>query len=100
MTQIDDKLIQQLAHLARLEFDEAGAEEMKKDMNRMLEFVKKLDELNTENVEPLIYMNDEFNVWREDEIKGQVSQKDALRNAPVHDTTYFKVPRVVDKNKS
>lgn len=100
MTHIDEKLIQQLAHLARLEFDEAGTEEMKKDMNRMLDFVKKLDELDTENVEPLIYMNEEYNVWREDEVKGQVNQKEALKNAPEHDTTYFKVPKVVDKNKA
>jgi aspartyl-tRNA(Asn)/glutamyl-tRNA(Gln) amidotransferase subunit C len=100
MSQIDEKLVREIAHLARLDFDDAGATEMVHDMNRMLSFVEKLSELNTENVEPLIYMNDEVNVWREDEVTGQVSQKDALRNAPAHDTTYFKVPRVVDKNKS
>jgi aspartyl-tRNA(Asn)/glutamyl-tRNA(Gln) amidotransferase subunit C len=64
--EVNDELINQLAHLARLEFDTESKEEIKKDLTRMLAFVEKLNEVDTDNVEPLIYMNDETNVLRED----------------------------------
>ena len=63
---IDDKTVDKIATLAKLQFDEAGREEMKKDMNNMLAFFEKLDEVDTDNVEPLIFMNDEVNVLRKD----------------------------------
>ncbi len=95
---IDIKTVDEVAHLARLEFDEAGKAEILNDMNRMLAFVDKLNELNTDDVEPLIYMTDEKNVMREDEPKQTVTQKEALKNAPKKDSDYFKVPKVIDNN--
>ncbi|MFY8184703.1 MAG: Asp-tRNA(Asn)/Glu-tRNA(Gln) amidotransferase subunit GatC, partial [Bacteroidia bacterium] len=56
---IDTKIVDEVAHLARLEFDEKAKEEIIGDMNRMLSFIDKLSELDTANVEPLIYMTDE-----------------------------------------
>ena len=93
---IDIKTVEEVAHLARLEFDEAGKAEILNDMNRMLAFVDKLNEMDTTNVEPLIYMTDERNVMREDEPKQTLTQKDALKNAPKKDSDYFKVPKVID----
>jgi aspartyl-tRNA(Asn)/glutamyl-tRNA(Gln) amidotransferase subunit C len=97
--QVDDKLIEKLAHLSRLEFENESKEEIKKDLTRILAFVDKLNELNTDNVEPLVYMTDEVNVLREDEVKQTITQDEALKNAPKHDSDYFRVPRVVEKNR-
>lgn len=94
---IDSTTVKQVAHLARLEFDAAGEQAMITDMNRMLGFVEQLNQLNTDNVEPLIYMTDEVNHLREDVIAEPLSQAAVLSNAPKKDSDYFKVPKVVEK---
>ena len=94
---INKNTVDKIAHLARLEFENEAKEEMVNDMNRMLSFVDKLNEVNTDNVEPLIYMTHEQNVSREDVVKDTVSHKDALLNAPKKDSDYFKAPKVVEK---
>lgn len=95
---IDIKTVDEVAHLARLEFNDEAKTEIVNDMNRMLAFVDKLNELDTKNVEPLIYMTDELNVLREDEPEQTITQKEALKNAPKKDSDYFKVPKVIDNN--
>jgi aspartyl-tRNA(Asn)/glutamyl-tRNA(Gln) amidotransferase subunit C len=94
---IDSTTVKHVAHLARLEFDAAGEQAMITDMNRMLGFVEQLNLLNTDNVEPLIYMTDEVNHLREDVIAEPLSQVAVLGNAPKKDSDYFKVPKVVEK---
>ena len=95
---IDIKTVNEVAHLARLEFNEDGKIEILNDMNRMLAFVDKLNELDTDGTEPLIYMTDEKNLLREDDPKETLTQKEALKNAPKKDSDYFKVPKVIDNN--
>jgi aspartyl-tRNA(Asn)/glutamyl-tRNA(Gln) amidotransferase subunit C len=95
---IDIKTVDEIAHLARLEFNNEEKDQILNDMNRMLAFVDKLNELNTEKVEPLIYMTEERSILRDDEIKVTVSQDEALKNAPKKDSDYFKVPKVIDQN--
>jgi aspartyl-tRNA(Asn)/glutamyl-tRNA(Gln) amidotransferase subunit C len=95
---IDIKTVDEIAHLARLEFNEEAKQGIITDMNRMLDFVEKLNEVNTDNIEPLIYMTQEQNVLREDEPKITLTQKEALKNAPQKDTDYFKAPKVIDNN--
>ena len=95
--EVNDAMIDKLAHLARLKFDEAEKQEIKTDLQRMIVFVEKLNELDLDGVEPLIHMSDEVNVLREDEIKGSVSRSEALKNAPSHDEQFFKVPKVIKK---
>jgi aspartyl-tRNA(Asn)/glutamyl-tRNA(Gln) amidotransferase subunit C len=90
-------MIDKLAHLARLKFDEAEKQEIKTDLQRMIVFVEKLNELDLDGVEPLLHMSDEVNVLREDEINGSVSRLEALKNAPSHDEQFFKVPKVIKK---
>ncbi|MGZ3866049.1 MAG: Asp-tRNA(Asn)/Glu-tRNA(Gln) amidotransferase subunit GatC [Bacteroidia bacterium] len=92
---VDIKTVDEIAHLARLEFDANAKNEIANDMNRMLAFVEKLNELDTKGVEPLIYMTDESNVLREDEVKQTITQKEALQNAPKKDSDYFKVSKVI-----
>jgi aspartyl-tRNA(Asn)/glutamyl-tRNA(Gln) amidotransferase subunit C len=95
--EIDDKTIERIAELAKLEFDAESKEEIREDMNKILDFVNKLNELDTDNVEPLVYMTKETNVLREDDAKDTVKQDEALKNAPKKDSDYFKVPKVLDK---
>jgi aspartyl-tRNA(Asn)/glutamyl-tRNA(Gln) amidotransferase subunit C len=95
---IDIKTVDEIAHLARLEFNDEAKQGIITDMNRMLDFVDKLNEVNTDNVEPLIYMTQEQNVLREDVPQITLTQKEALKNAPQKDTDYFKAPKVIDNN--
>ena len=94
--QIDKKTVDELAQLARLDFKDEAKEEIINDLNKILDFVDKLNELDTENMEPLIYMSEETNRWREDEVKQTVTQDEGLKNAPKHDSDYFKSPKVID----
>ena len=94
---VDNNTVDKIAELAKLQFDDTAKEEIKADLNKMLDFVDKLSELNTDNVDPLIYMLDEEQVMREDEVKGQVTQEEALKNAPDKDSDYIKVPKVIKK---
>ena len=95
--EIDNKTVNKIAILAKLEFDEEGTEEIKKDLNRMLSFVSKINEINTDNVAPLIHINKEINVLRDDIPVISVSQTEALKNAPQKDSDYFKIPKVLKK---
>ena len=94
---VSDELIDRLANLAKIEFDDIARSEIKNDMNKMLEFVDKLNEIDTEGVDPLIFMSDEINILREDISKKTITQKEALKNAPQHDSDYIMVPKVVSK---
>ena len=94
---IDIKTVDEIAHLARLEFSDDAKPEMLKDMNRMLAFVDKLNELDTEHVEPLIYLTTEKGEMRDDVVHVTVTQAEALKNAPRKDSDYFKVPKVIDQ---
>jgi aspartyl-tRNA(Asn)/glutamyl-tRNA(Gln) amidotransferase subunit C len=94
---VDSKTVQDVAHLARLEFNNETEQQAINDMSRMIGFVEKLNELNTDNIEPLIYMTDEVNRLREDVTTEPLPQKTVLKNAPKHDSDYFKVPKVVEK---
>lgn len=94
---IDSKTVDKLAELAKLEFDEEGKKEIAKDLNRIVEFIEKLSELDTSEVAPLIYLSEDTNVMRNDVVKPEITQQEALKNAPVKDSDYIKVPKVIDK---
>lgn len=93
---LDKKLLHKIAHLARLEFDENTAEAMIGDMTKILDWVEKLNELDTEGVEPLTTMSHEVNVMRDDIVKPHLSHERALKNAPKKDADYFRVPKVLE----
>ena len=95
--EVNDAMVEKLAHLSRLQFNEIEKAEIKSDLQRMIAFVEKLDELDLDGVEPLLHMSDEVNVLRDDEVKGSVSREEALKNAPLHDEQFFKVPKVIKK---
>lgn len=93
---IDKETLQKIAHLARLDFEEKGAEEMVESLTEILDWVEKLNELDTENVEPLTNMSVEQNVLREDEVKEPLPHDRGLKNAPKKDSDYFRVPKVLE----
>ena len=93
---VNNKLVEHLAHLSRLDFDDDSKEKMKFDFEKMLDFVAKLEEVDTDNVEPLSYMSSELNVLREDRVEQALTQEQALKNAPVNDTDYIRIPKVID----
>ena len=96
--EVNDALIENLANLAKLRFNDEEKEEIKKDLQRMISFVDKLNELDTTGVEPLLHMTDNINAFREDEVKGSISREEALINAPATDGVFFKVPKVIKKS--
>ena len=95
--EVNNKLIQDIAKLSKLKFDDSAEEKMKADLEKMIAFVDKLNEIDTEGIDPLIYMSEEINVLREDKVTEKTSQEDALKNAPEKDSDYFKVPTVLKK---
>ena len=94
---VNDELVDKLANLARLEFNPQEKEEIKNDLEQMIGFIDKLNELDTTGVEPLLHMSENINILREDEVSGTISREDAFRNAPLHDEQFFKVPKVIKK---
>jgi aspartyl-tRNA(Asn)/glutamyl-tRNA(Gln) amidotransferase subunit C len=95
--EVNDTMIDKLARLSRLQFNETEKAEIKNDLQRMIGFVEKLNELDLEAVRPLLHMSEDVNVLREDEVKGSISREEALKNAPLHDEKFFKVPKVIKK---
>lgn len=95
--EVTDALVEKLAHLSRLEFNEADKAQIKNDLQRMISFVEKLDELDLSDTEPLLHMSPNVNVLREDVVKGSVTREQALKNAPAHNDKFFKVPKVIRK---
>ncbi|EOR95641.1 Aspartyl-tRNA(Asn) amidotransferase subunit C Glutamyl-tRNA(Gln) amidotransferase subunit C [Arcticibacter svalbardensis MN12-7] len=95
---LDYQTIERMAHLARLEVSEVEKVSLLKDMENILSFMEKLNELDTSGVEPLIYLNDEVNVLRDDVEKNDICPAEALKNAPLHDDVYFKVAKVIERN--
>lgn len=96
---ITDEKIEQLAHLSRLEFDPETKSKIKTDLENILDFCEKLNEVDTEGVEPLIYMTDTTNTVREDVVEQSFSKEQILSNAPKKDSDYFRVPKVIEQNK-
>jgi len=92
---IDEETVDKIAHLARLELTGDEKQEMIVDMNKILGFMDKLNEINTAGIEPLIYMTNQINGFREDVVKQEITHEEALQNAPKHDEDFFLVPKVI-----
>ncbi|MAT58035.1 MAG: Asp-tRNA(Asn)/Glu-tRNA(Gln) amidotransferase GatCAB subunit C [Ignavibacteriae bacterium] len=94
---VNNKQVEQIAKLARLKFDENEIENLTKDMNKILDYMDQLNELDTDNIEPLSHPLDLSNVMREDNLKESISRDDVFKNAPSHNEEFFKVPKVINK---
>lgn len=87
--------VKHIAKLAKLKFDENKIDDFTSQLNTVLEYVDKLNELNTENVKPLSHPIEGENVFRDDVIKESISTSSALKNASHKNDKYFKVPKVI-----
>lgn len=99
---LDEATLDRIAELARLDVgDPSTRAQLLKDMQRVIDFVEKLNEIDTTGVEPLIFLTEEENVLREDVVRPEeiIAKQEALMNAPVKDSDYFKVPKVVEKGQ-
>jgi aspartyl-tRNA(Asn)/glutamyl-tRNA(Gln) amidotransferase subunit C len=95
---ITKELLHKMAHLARIEIDPSKEDELMKDMEQIISWVEKLEELDTENVEPLMHMSFEENTYREDALKEDIAKEEALKNAPDRVDDFFAVPKVLNKS--
>jgi len=94
---ITEEIVDHIAHLARLEFDGAKKDAIRQDLERTIAFMDKLQEVDTDNVEPLVFMTNEVNRLREDIPVVTLNQSEVLKNAPKKDSDYFRIPKVLDK---
>jgi aspartyl-tRNA(Asn)/glutamyl-tRNA(Gln) amidotransferase subunit C len=94
--EINRELLDKIAHLARLEFEEKEAQKMMADMTTIVNWMEQLNEINTEGVEPLTSMSHEVNATREDAVLPHLNHEAALKNAPKKDSDYFRVPKVLE----
>ncbi len=89
--------VDNIAKLAKLKFFEDEKIKLQKDLNKILEYIDQLNELNLENVEPLENINESENVMRNDTAEIWLTTEEALKNAPSRTGKFFKVPKVLDK---
>ena len=88
--------VQYIAELARLRLDVKEAESIQKDLNQILGYMKKLEELDTTNVEPLEHVLEMEFRTRKDVPEPPLSHEEAMKNAPDADSDYFRVPKVIE----
>ena len=96
--EITPVIIEKLSDLAKLDYSNSvDQEKIKKDLERMLSFFAKIDQIDVEGFEPLVHIVEQSNVFRQDEHSQNMDIEDALRNAPLKDTDYFKVPKIMEE---
>ena len=90
--------VKKIASLARLELSDDEVELYTNQLNDILLYMEQLNELNTNNVEPLSHVLDLTNVTRKDVERPSMDREDVLKNAPETDGEYFIVPKIIDKS--
>jgi len=94
---VTEDMIDHIAHLARLEFNGEEKQAIREDMSKILSFMDVLQQIDTQDVEPLMFMTQETNRLREDIAQETLSQVEVLKNAPKKDSDYFRISKVLDK---
>lgn len=94
--EINDQLIDKLEKLTKLKLASEERKIIKNDLGNILEMIDRIQELDTENVEPLQHINQDYNVLREDVAKNEINNEEALKNAPSTEGPYFSVPKVLN----
>ncbi len=94
---IDKKTIHKVADLARIAVKEEEVDNLIVEMSKILTFMEKLNELDTQSVEPLVYLNPEVNVFRADVVKQEITVAEGLMNAAKHNQQFFMVPKIIEK---
>ena len=95
---IDAEQVRKVAKLARLELSDAEVEEFTDQLGAILQYVEKMDELETAEVEPLAHCLPISNVFGDDVVRPSLGTDASLANAPQRDGSFFKVPKILDDN--
>jgi len=90
------KEVEHVARLARLELTDDEKERMRAQLDSILSYIDKLNELDTSAVEPTSHVLPMMNVFRDDEVRPSLSQEEALANAPDRQDLFFRVPRILE----
>ena len=93
---IDEAQVRKVATLSRLELTEAQVQEFTGQLSAILDYVEKMNELNTDGIEPLAHCLPVSNVFREDRVTESLGTEKTLANAPQRDGDFFKVPKILD----
>ena len=93
---IDLKTIKHISKLARISVDEKRAEKLAGDLNSIFDFIEKLNELKTDNIEPLTSVAKTTLKLRSDEIKSENLREQVIKNSPEENEDYFVVPKVIE----
>jgi aspartyl-tRNA(Asn)/glutamyl-tRNA(Gln) amidotransferase subunit C len=95
---IDEAQVRKVAKLARLQLDDAEVAKFSTDLSSIVEYIEKLNELDTDSVEPLAHCLPVHNVFRDDVIRPSLTVEQVLANAPQRVDDFFKVPKILDDN--
>ena len=95
--QVTDALVDKIANLAKLSFNDVEKKEIREDLEKMIGFVDQLSNIDVSGIEPLMHMSNEVNVLRDDKVNGSVPTEAALKNAPGSAGPFFTVPKVINK---
>ncbi len=95
---IDKSQVKKVAKLARLELSEAEIEEFAGQLNAIIDYVERMNKLNTEGVEPMAHCLPVSNVFRDDVIKESLGTEKTLAMAPQSDGPFFKVPKILEES--
>jgi len=97
---IDAQQVRKVAKLARLELTEAEIEEFTGQLGAILQYVAKMNELDTHDIEPLAHCLPISNVLRADEVRESLGTEKTLANAPQRDDSFFKVPKILEDSST
>ena len=95
--EVDDAMIEKLANLAKLKFDDTEKVQIKNDLQNMIGLIEKMNKLDTSNVKPWLHMTDNVNILREDVVTGSITNEEALQNSANKNVPFFIVPKVIKK---
>lgn len=93
---LDETQVRNVAKLSRLDLTEEETREFTGQLSAILDYVEKMNELDTEDVQPLAHCLPINNVFRQDRVKESIGVEKALANAPQRDGNFFKVPKILD----
>lgn len=94
--QFNDVLISRLEGLAKLKFAAKERNKIREDLEKIIKMINTLEQVNTNGIDPLVYLNDTSDTTRKDEISDQLSKKEALANAPQKNADFITIPKVID----
>ena len=96
---VDNNTIHRLANLAKLQFEEVEMKSITNELENIVLMCEQLKNVDTDGIEPLIYMTNAQNVLRDDVVSQEINHEDALKNAPKRDSDFFRVPKVIESNE-